>query len=378
MLDNRKLMAEEWNAGCSALSWSTQDGKHLWGRNFDFNRLAQGTKVSYIPSGTEYYTCGATMERNLDRSSRCRAAYAALGTGFLMIPSVPVLYEGINERGLMGGQLYYREFAHFADKAIPGTLKVQPPYVVYHVLAQCATVAEAADLLKNKVTIMNLPLFGSVPTLHWAFSDRTGEMIVVEPDRDGLKVYRNTIGVMTNSPGYSWHRLNLLNYAGIRDLDYDVLDLESDRLNQCFSGSGAQGLPGDWSSPSRFVRLAFLKTYGVKGATESAGVGAMFRLLQSAAFPLGMVRVPQPESPGGLEGDILPYDYTVYTAVACAESLRFYWTTYENQRIQFVDLSTLRHQTRPVQFELGRWPDFRELVPASASAASPISFVSSL
>ena len=99
----------------------------------------------------------------------------------LMIPSVPVLYEGINERGLMGGQLYYREFAHFADKATPGTLKIQPPYVVYHVLAQCATVAEAADLLKNKVTIMNLPLFGSVPTLHWAFSDRTGEMIVVEP-----------------------------------------------------------------------------------------------------------------------------------------------------------------------------------------------------
>ncbi len=149
MLDNRKLMAEEWNAGCSALCWSTQDGKHLWGRNFDFNRLAQGTKVSYIPSGTEYYTCGATMERNLDRSSRCRAAYAALGTGFLMIPSVPVLYEGINERGLMGGQLYYREFAHFADKAIPGTLKIQPPYVVYHVLAQCATVAEAADLVEE-------------------------------------------------------------------------------------------------------------------------------------------------------------------------------------------------------------------------------------
>ena len=156
------------------------------------------------------------------------------------------------------------------------------------------------------------------------------------------------------------------------------MELAGQQLTPCFSGSGAQGLPGDWSSPSRFVRLAFLKTYGVKGTTESAGVGAMFRLLQSAAFPLGMVRVPQPESPGGLEGDVLPYDYTVYTAVACAESLRFYWTTYENQRIQFVDLSTLRHQTRPVQFELGRWPDFRELVPASASPASPISFVSSL
>ena len=223
-----------------------------------------------------------------------------------------------------------------------------------------------------------LPLLGAVPPLHWSFSDRTGETIVVEPDRDGLHIYRNTLGVMTNSPGYPWHRTNLLNYAGIRDLDHGAMELAGQQLTPCFSGSGAQGLPGDWSSPSRFVRLAFLKTYGVKGATESAGVGAMFHLLQSAAFPLGMVRVPQPESPGGLAGDILPYDYTVYTAVACAESLRFYWTTYENQRIQFVDLSTLRHQTRPMQFELGRWPDFRELIPASASPASPISFASSL
>ena len=35
------------NAGCSALSWKTQDGKHLWGRNMDFNRLAQGSKISF-------------------------------------------------------------------------------------------------------------------------------------------------------------------------------------------------------------------------------------------------------------------------------------------------------------------------------------------
>ncbi len=171
--------------------------------------------------------------------------------------------------------------------------------------------------MKNKVTIMNLPLFGSVPTLHWAFSDRTGEMIVVEPDRDGLKVYRNTIGVMTNSPGYSWHRLNLLNYAGIRDLDYDVLDLESDRLNQCFSGSGAQGLPGDWSSPSRFIRLAFLKKYCVKGRDESQGVANMLHLFQSAAFPLGIVRITEQGTVTEYDKDISPYDYTVYTSIMC-------------------------------------------------------------
>src|SRR5699024_12677394 len=54
----------------------------------------------------------------------------------------------------------------------------------------------------------------------------------------------------------------------------------------CFSGSGAQGMPGDWSSVSRFVRLAFLKKYGVKGKKEEQGIAYMFRLLQSVSFPL--------------------------------------------------------------------------------------------
>ena len=49
-------------------------------------------------------------------------------------------------------------------------------------------------------------------------------------------------------------------------------------LPQSFSGSGAAGLPGDWSSPARFVRLAFLKQYAVPGAEEGEGVARLFRL----------------------------------------------------------------------------------------------------
>ena len=41
-------------AGCSALSWHTGDGKHLWGRNYDFDRLAEGTRVTFLPRGTAY------------------------------------------------------------------------------------------------------------------------------------------------------------------------------------------------------------------------------------------------------------------------------------------------------------------------------------
>ena len=95
---------------------------------------------------------------------------------------------------------------------------------------------------------------------------------------------------MTNSPGYPWHKMNLLNYAGIRDLDYPSVDLDGESLEQCFSGSGAQGLPGDWSSPSRFVRLVFLKKYALPGKDEEEGVGRMFHLFQSAASLWGLIR----------------------------------------------------------------------------------------
>ena len=335
-------------AGCSVLAWSTRDGRHLWGRNYDFDHLAEGAAVTFLPRGTCCGTAGGALE----------SRFACMGVG-LMLPTGPVLYEGINERGLMGGQLYYRGFARYGVRRRPGALPLQPPLLVYHLLARCATAAEAADCLEREIDLVPVPLLGAVPPLHWSFSDRTGETIVVEPDGDGVHVYRGTLGVMTNSPGYPWHRLNLLNYAGIRDLDRRGPALGGDLPGPCFSGSGAQGLPGDWSSPSRFVRLAFLRRYCVKGGGEEEGVARMLRLFQSAAFPDGMVRVSDQGHVSALDTHVTPWDYTVYTALMCAESLRFYWTTYQNQRIRCVDLRHLLDRSEPLRFPLEEPPEIR-------------------
>lgn len=343
--------------GCSALSWSTTDGRHFWGRNFDFNRLAEGSGIIYVPAGTKYAVCGSSLTGDVVDRSRQTARYAAVGTGLLQIPSSPILYEGINDQGFMGGQLCYRGFACYGTQRPKGACPIQPPFLVYHLLAQCATVEEAVDALENKLSLENRPLLGAVPPLHWAFSDRTGEMVIVEPEAEELKIYRHTLGVMTNSPGYAWHRMNLLNYAAVRDLDHDAVTFGDERLEQCFSGSGAQGLPGDWSAPSRFVRLAFLRKYAVKGVNETQGVTRMLRLLQSAALPLGMVRVSQPGHVTALDSGVLPFDYTVYTAVCCAETGRYYWTTYENQRVRYVTLGDLGPEAK--QFPLDWAPDFQ-------------------
>lgn len=353
-MKKRDTVSAGLEAGCSALSWASEDGSQLWGRNYDFDRLADGSGIIFLPRETSYF--GVNGPDGSD--SAFKSQYACAGVGLLLSPT-PVLYDGINEKGLMGGQLYYRGFAEYEKICRSETQPVQPPFLVYHLLAQCGTVEEVVHCLEEEITLVNVPMMGTVAPLHWSFHDRTGETIVIEPDKNGLHIYRNTLGVMTNSPGYSWHRENLLNYAGIRDLDYPTVELEGETLEQCFSGSGAQGLPGDWSSPSRFVRLAFLKKYALPGKEEAEGVSRMFHLFQSAAFPLGMVRVSHKSHVTSLDKDVCPYDYTVYTSIYSAQSLRVYWTTYENQQIQFLELKAFLDKKIPAIISLGRVPDFR-------------------
>ena len=84
----------------------------------------------------------------------------------------------------------------------------------------------------------------------------------------------------------------------------------------------------------------------------------MLRLFQSASFPLGAVRVSNPGEPTALDKDVVEFDYTIYTAIYCAESLRVYWTTYEDQRVRCADLNHLLTRTEPVQFAFSRRPDF--------------------
>lgn len=355
----RELMGNL-SAGCSAIAWESQDNKHFWGRNFDFNRIAEGSGVTYLPRGLTFYTCGTELEGNLEPKSCYTAAYAAVGTGSLVLRSTPTLYEGVNEKGLMGGQLYFREFAGYSGQARPGTQPIQPPFLVTYCLTTCASVEEVIDVLEHRVSLVAVPMLGSVPSIHWMFSDRTGASIIVESERDGLHIYRDTVGVMTNSPSYSWHRTNLLNYPQVWDRDYGEAAWGGETLTPCFSGSGAIGLPGDWSSPSRFVRLAFLRRYALKGRDEVEGAAYLFRLLGNVEFPLGAVRLNDLGAVTEHDQDVLPYDFTLYSAVLCAESMRFYWTTYRNAHIRYVDLGKLMEQGQPVQIPLEGGSGFEE------------------
>ena len=243
-------------------------------------------------------------------------------------------------------------------EARPGTLPLQPPFLVTWCLATCASVEEVARALEERVSLVAIPMLGTVPPIHWMFSDRTGESIVVESDRDGLHIYRNTVGVMTNSPGYPWHRTNLLNYPQLRPLDYGELAWGGERLEPCFSGERG-GRPARGLVVPLPLRAAGLPP-GARGQGRgrSEGVSLLFRLLHSAAFPLGAVELTGPGEITPHDRGVVPYDYTVYSSVLCAESMRFYWLTYRNSRVRYVELSRLLKGDRPLQFALGEEPEF--------------------
>ena len=362
MNDNKiKQSIETLSAGCSGLSWISEDQKHFWGRNFDFNRIASDSKITFVPSGTTFYACGTAIEKNLDESTKLTSSYGVLGMGSLILKTTPTFFEGINEKGLMGGQLYYREFAKYADEVKEGTIPLQPIFAVTYFLSMCATVEEVISKLENDVTLIAKPVFGDIRYTHWMFSDRTGETIIIEPDVDKLKIHRHSMGVLTNSPNYDWHRTNLLNYCNIRSLDYSSVTLNDDTIEACFSGSGAAGLPGDFSSPSRFTRLAFLKNYACKGKNEIEAVTYMFQTFKNVQFPMGIVEVGEDKTITEHDSGVVLFDYTIYTAVMCAESLRYYWVSYQNMRIQCVDMNPLIEKKQAVQFELNPINDIKYL-----------------
>lgn len=104
--------------GCSAMSWTSEDGKHFFGRNFDFNRFADGSGVVFLPQGTP--VCAFVREGET-HGEAYPAKYASFGMGTLAIPGAPVLYDGMNEAGLAGGQLYFRGFARYGHIPRRGT-----------------------------------------------------------------------------------------------------------------------------------------------------------------------------------------------------------------------------------------------------------------
>jgi len=185
------------------------------------------------------------------------------------------------------------------------------------------------------------PVYGR--TLEWgAFdtksdlvTDSAGNSIVIEYVDSKLNIYDNKIGVMTNSPTYDWHLLNLRNYTQLTSLAPGRGDRGIDGVNFTPFGGGAgmTGLPGDYSSPSRFIRAFFYTQTSLPLEDVDEAVNQASRILDNFDYPKGFERTGTP--------DKYSLGYTQWSIIGDIKNKQYYWWTQWNRQMQMVDLSKL-------------------------------------
>lgn len=298
---------------CTAITYRSQE--HYFGRNLDLEYHYQES-VTITPRNYPF---------RFRKAGRIDSHHAMIGVAYVM-DNYPLYYDAANELGLSMAGLHFPGSAVYRPEAVRRD-PIAPFELIPWILGQCATVSEARKRLKW-LDLVDIPFSETLPTapLHWIVADRD-EAIVVEAVRDGLRVYDNPAGVLTNNPPFDYQMTNLCNYMGLSSGAPENRFSEQLALKPFSRGMGALGLPGDFSSVSRFVKAAFLRANAVPGSTEEENVNQFFHLLNAVAMPRGCIRLDEDK-----------YERTVYSSCCNTDRGIYYYTTYENSTVTAVNL----------------------------------------
>lgn len=296
---------------CTAVTYKTRD--HYFGRNLDLE-YSYEERVTVTPRNFPVV---------FRKMGKMESHYALIGMAYIS-QGYPLYYDATNEKGLsvaglnFPGNADYKPYCEGRDNITPFELPLW-------ILGQCATVAEAEKLL-DRINILNEDFSPELPLspLHWIISDRE-RSIVLEAVKEGVKLYENPVGVLTNNPTFDYHIFNLNNFMTLsKGQPKNAWELP---LQQYSRGMGALGLPGDCSSTSRFVRAAFVKMNSVSGSSEEESVSQFFHILKSVEMPRGCVELGE-----------RVFEITQYSSCCNTDRGIYYYTTYDNSQICAVDM----------------------------------------
>lgn len=290
---------------CTSIAFPERE---LYGRNLDLE-YHLGEKVAVTPRNHPF------AFRHLEMQER---HYAMIGMASVA-ENTPLYAEAVNEKGLYMAGLYFPGNAKYFDKPAPGKLNAAPWELIPLILGSCATLSEARAKL-GRVHLLAEPFAPGYPlaALHWQIAARDGSLIA-EPMADGLHLYEDAPGVLTNNPPYPYQLMNLNNYRNISPETGKNSFAPELELSVYGQGLGALGLPGDVSPMSRFVRMTFLKSHAAFEGERGAQISQFFHLLDAVSMVRGSVVTP--------EGRL---DQTIYSCCADAREGVYYYKTYDS------------------------------------------------
>lgn len=298
---------------CTAATYQTK-GFYM-GRTLDYE-FSYGDEITVTPRNYEF------QFRHMGSVS---SHYAMIGMAHVA-GDYPLYYDAMNEKGLGMAGLNFVGNAVFQEVDDTRNNVAQFEFIPW-ILCQCATLEEAKKLL-SRMNLVGTPFSPQLPTaqLHWLIADKTGSL-TVECMADGLHIYNNPVGVLTNNPPFDKQLFHLNDFMHLSPKQPENTFSQDLNLQSYSRGMGALGLPGDLSSASRFVRVAFTKLNSRSGNSENKSVSQFFHILGSVDQQRGCCEVANGK-----------YEITLYTSCCSADTGIYYYTTYENHQISGVNM----------------------------------------
>ena len=299
---------------CTAATYKTKD--FYFGRTLDYD-FSYGDEVTISPRNFQF---------NFRKEKSINSHYAIIGMAHVT-EDYPLYHDAVNEKGLgmaglnFVGNADYKEYVEGKDNI------AQFEFIPW-ILSQCANVKEARALVE-KMNLLNISFNDKLPVaqLHWIISD-SEESITVESVKEGIKIYENPVEVLTNNPPFDMQMFALNNYISLSTKSPENNFSKKLNLKQYSRGMGALGLPGDLSSQSRFVRVAFTKMNSISGEGEKESVSQFFHILNSVDQQRGCCNLGDGK-----------YEITIYTSCYNTNKGIYYYTSYDNHQITAVNMN---------------------------------------
>jgi choloylglycine hydrolase len=292
------------------------------GRSMEFG-MPLSSQIVIFPRNEKWLSKLENNEEGLSWTSRY--AYISV-TSF----DLTLVTDGMNEQGLSLGTLWF-ETASYPD--VTNTKKSQTINMLDFgnwILGSFSNVKEVKQAMNDisiwfhKISQLN----NTIPPVHFSIHDTSGKSLVIEFINEKMNVSDNEIGVLTNTPEFSWHKTNLSNYINLTAIDKTQGKLDGTILDATGAGAGLLGIPGDWTPPSRFVKIAIFKNFIKPAKTPKENKNLAFHLLNSVDIPLGAIR----------NKDKQATDHTQWVVVKDLTNKTFSYRTYKNLNIKTIKL----------------------------------------
>jgi len=310
---------------CTNILLVAADGTPVYGRTLEY-ALETPSDVVVVPRNHEFV---GVRPANVP-APKWTARYGFVG---VMSFGQPFVSDGMNEKGLAGGALYFPDYVGYTPPDKAGTRTPLAPWeFLSWVLSNFATVAEVKAALEG-VAIVDLPapIINFTLPFHFPIHDATGASIVIEPVEGMLKVYDNPMGVLTNSPTFDWHLTNLRNYIKLSPVAAPPLKIGGQTITPFGQGSGLLGIPGDPTPPSRFIRALGYVASAKQLPDGPQTVRLAEHIMNNFDIPVGFI------DSAAKGGDL---EYTQWTSIADLRAKKYYIKGYKDQVLRMVDLNS--------------------------------------